>query len=211
MKLMVWLLSLALLLTPLQPTVAHIPPVPEWPVIGPLLVKLGLVEPVRYPDPTLQEYRVTTMEELESLGDRVPAGERVRIIVAETLAQSLVEEALDKVELFQSFSFDFTERGMLLTVEIERAALERQGARIPPFIKGTRFTIGARVLFYAQDGYPQVKIRNVRVNNMPLPLGGLVQDRLNELARDEWPDWVTLEAVFMSDTEVAIEGYYVEH
>ncbi len=206
-----WLLSLVMVLTvaPLAPAAA-LPPVPEWPVIGPLLVKLGFVEPVRTPDPTLTEYTVTTMEDIKALRDQIAPGERMRIVVAESLAQSLVIKAMEEAAFLRDVTLDFTEKGVLVTLKIDRSALEQSGARIP-FIKGDTLSISARLIFYARDGYLQVKVRALRVNGLPLPVGGLLAARLNELSAEKWPAWVTLEAVFMHEQDVAIEGFYTQH
>jgi len=203
-----WLLSLAVALAvaPLAPAAA-LPPVPEWPVIGPLLVKLGLVEPVRTPDPTLPEYTVTTMDELKALEDQISPGERARVVVAESLAQSLVINAMEEAAFLRNVTLDFTERGALVTLEIDRSALEQGGARLP-FIKGDTLKISAQLIFYARDGRLQVKVRALRINGLPLPVGGLLAGRLNALSAEKWPAWIKLEAVFMHEQDVAIEGAY---
>ncbi len=210
MKLIYTLMLVSLLWTPLAPEAARIPPVPEWPIIGPILVSLGLVEPVRYPDPSLPVYTITTMDELEVLDERIQPGERVRVVVAESLAQSILEDALKDVELFTLKKLDFTPKGLVIGLEIERARLEESGVRIP-LIKAQRFDVKARIVFTAKDGIPLVKIRNVRVNGLPFPLGALLETRLNELSKEKWPSWLVLEAIFMSDTDVSIEGYYTAH
>ncbi len=209
MKLLVLSLSVALLVVPLAPATAA-PPLPEWPIIGPLLVKLGLVEPLIYPDPTLPEYTVTTMDELKALGDQIAPGERARVVVTERLAQSLIKDALQDVEFLKLTTMDFTERGLVMGLEIERAALEQGGVRIP-LIKGDTITLNVRLIFYARDGYLQVKVRNLRVNGLPLPLGAVVSRRLNELSAEKWPAGVVLEAIFMHEQDVAVEGAYHEH
>lgn len=210
MKLMSLLLCVGLLAAPWSPTAARIPPVPEWPVIGPVLVRLGLVEPVRYPDPTLKVYTVTTMDELEALDERLAPNQRARIVVAEALAKSLIEDAFKDADFFKLTTLDFTKRGLLIGFELERARLEQGGVRIP-LIKGERFAVSARLVFKVKDGYPQVRIRNLKVNGLPLPVGRLIEQRLNELSKEKWPNWVVLEAVFMSEDDVSIEGYYTEH
>lgn len=210
MKLMSLLLCVGLLAASWTPTAARIPPVPEWPVIGPLLVRLGLVEPARYPDPTLKVYTISTMEELEALDEQLAPNQRARIVVAESLARSLIEEALKDVDFFKLTGLDFTQQGLLISFELERARLEQGGVRIP-FIKGERFAVSARLVFKAKEGYPQVKIRNLKVNGLPLPVGRLIEQRLNEVSEEKWPDWVVLEAVFMSENDVSIEGFYTKH
>ena len=65
-----------------------LPPLPEWPIIGPVLRFLGIIqepapEVLPTPDPSLPEFRIASLEDIDQLRD-IETNKRVRVIATDT-------------------------------------------------------------------------------------------------------------------------------
>lgn len=218
MRRLLWLILPLVLLSVVAAPVAaapaaeaeRIPPPPEWPIIGPVLRWLGVGEEAEpEPDLSLPEHQVATYEEAEALWRSLEPGERVRVTVAEEDVNAPLQEAVAETEVLRSASVDFQEGVILVDFEVDTAELRRmleeeESVSLPGFLtRGETFGGEYRVTAETEGCRPVVDVRGP---------GLFLQRRLlrRTLVQtwDEYgPSGACIEGIFISDGEVAVQGY----
>lgn len=213
----VWITVLAVMLVLSTPATAlaqapgpHLPPPPEWPIIGPVLRWLGFesqAEPTPTFDPNRPEYRISTVAEGQALWEELEPNTPVRIIVSQEAVNALIQERLQDVRELSSAGVTFEAGAVTLAATVERAALEREGIQLPFFLKARELSGQVTVAFGATNCSPTLTVKRVRIGRFSLPLRGMVQDSLNESLTQEWMPEICIERFFMLPGEFAVEGY----
>jgi hypothetical protein len=207
----------AILLTVIGPTPIAasasqdvLPPLPEWPVIGPLLQRLGVVEadrsPPPTPDPALPEYRITGFEDFDDLDD-IEAGERVRLVVTDNDLNRMVDQILrENVGDDADLRFEFDQSLITMWVRADEKLLEQAGAELPDRLRGD---LDMSVTFetLAAGCQPYVEINKLRVNRWSFGLRPVAQRAINTRIPEVWPEQLCIERIILMDDEAAVEGY----
>ncbi len=198
-----------------QPSLATaLPPLPQWPIIGPILKMLGVVpaqppaEIMPVPDPTLPEYRVSTLDDLNQLQDIQP-GQHVRVVASDTDLNQIAKQVLDEEVgsgVSASVSFD---TNLIALQAVGNTDLIRQiGFDVPALIKGT-LTVSTTMTVSAANCQPVVQLQTLSVNGWSAGLRGIAQRGLNAQLPGMWPTDVCVEKVIVTPGEIAVEGYRV--
>jgi hypothetical protein len=208
-------LTLAAATLPALAAEESLPPLPEWPIIGPLLRLLGVTsepeeEPVAMatPDPTIKEYRLTSLDDVREVWRELEPGERARLVISEKDLNAFVREKLGAVPGAESLTVDFRTGEVVVTGAVNRAALEEAGVDLPFFLRGRTLRFEVRATPGAGSCRPFILVEEVRVNGRRLPIKGLAQSRLDELLDRAWPSGEgCVEQLIVSPDELSVEGY----
>jgi len=197
-------------------TPAHdqkLPPLPEWPVIGPVLKFLGITrqepdpEPVQpTPDPSLPEYSIETTEDLAKLRD-IEANQSVRVTATEDALNQMIKETLDaNTSREASMVMSVQEDAVSLMIEADTQFIKETGQNIPGLNADT-VSIDATLDVNANQCVPFVHITAMEVNRWSFGLRSVAQRTINARITEIWPDDLCLEGVFFTPGLVSIEGY----
>lgn len=200
----------ALAETALAETALALPPLPEWPIVGPLLQRLGLVAPPQpvevTPDPSLPEYRIVDFEDLERL-EGVEDGERIRIIVAEADLNRMIEAAIESgAQGEASVVVGLNAGTMDVDIKADTSVLEQGGLNVPRQLQGD-LDLVTTLHIQTSQCVPEVAITRLRLNRLGLGLRPIAQRALNTSLPEIWPADLCLERVILTSGEVAVEGY----
>jgi len=188
-----------------------LPPLPEWPIIGPILQWLGVVEPepaeiVELPeDLDLPQYSIETLDDILALQD-LESGEHMRVTATDTALTAIAREALGNVKGIQNLALTFTPGKAAVYVEVDPSVLEEANLDLPVNLKNTIKLEGV-VSLGALGCRATVVIEKVSINNWSLGLKGLVQRWVNDELPGLWPSEVCVERVTLKSGEIAIVGY----
>lgn len=191
-------------------TTQSLPPIPEWPIIGPILKWLGVVsveeEEAPMPTPGLREIRIRSIQDAQALRDVQP-GERVRIIASEDDLNAMMATAIAaNISGNASVAVDFEPNLMNLVVHADESLLKGMADELPRQIQGDIDLDGA-FYFEASACAVQVEIKKIRLNGWSFGLRPLAQRVINNRIPDLWPEELCVERVLLMDDEAAIEGY----
>jgi hypothetical protein len=189
-----------------------LPPLPEWPIIGPILRLLGLVEeepepaPVPVPDPDLPEIRIAGIEDLDQL-DGIDAGKSVRVIATEEDVNRMAREILDEhVGAGADLTVDFEVDEVTLQITANTALLEKSGLDIPASVRGD-LNIATTLRAGTNGCRPTIEILALRVNRWSIGLRPIAQRALDARLSEVWPSELCVERILLMADEVAVEGY----
>jgi len=216
-KVLVTIMLSLLLLSAAMPVQAAsnataLPPLPEWPIIGPILQWLGVVEPepveiVELPeDLNLPQYPIETLDDLLALRD-LASDERVRVTATDTALTTIAREAVDKyTKGVQNLNLTFTPDKASVYVEVDPSILEEANLDLPINFKNTLKLEGV-VSFGASNCQATVTIEKVSINKWSIGMKGVVQKWLNEQLPGLWPSEICVERVTLKSGEIAVVGY----
>lgn len=216
-KVVVMLLLGLLLLSTAMPVQAAsststLPPLPEWPIIGPILKWLGVVEPepaeiVELPeDLDLPHYPIETLDDIIALRD-LEVEERVRITATDTALTTIAQEALDEyTDGVQNFKLTLTPGKASVYVEVDPSVLEKTNLDLPINFKNT-LKLESVASFGASGCRATVIIEKVSINKWSIGMKGVVQQWLNEQLPELWPSEVCVERIMVKSGEVSVVGY----
>lgn len=193
-----------------------LPPLPEWPIIGPLLRWLGLVPAASTPTPTppptptpaIPEYRITHVRDLVALAKTLKAGERVRLVATAEELQKALNAYIStpgQRQGLRSATVTLGQETFKAQVTIDRTALEKMGMTIP--ISSDTLQLDASGTLGAADCYLTVTLTEVRVNGEAFPLLSFGNQLLNDMLVNQWPPEACVEQISMTPAQVAVEGY----
>ena len=212
----IMVLSLLLLSTAIPvyaaPSATALPPLPEWPIIGPILQMLGLVEPepVEIVEPAedlnLPQYSIETLDDILALQD-LESGESVRITATDMALTTIAQEALDKyTDGIQNFKVTFTPGEVTVYVEVDPSVLEDANLDLPVNLRNT-ITLESTVELSASGCRAIVTLKKVSINKWSIGLRGFVQRWIDEELPGAWPSEVCIERVTVKTGEIAVVGY----
>ncbi|HOT93487.1 MAG TPA: hypothetical protein PLJ78_17385 [Anaerolineae bacterium] len=216
-KVIVTLVLSLLLLSAAMPVQAAsnataLPPLPEWPIIGPILKWLGVVEsePAEVVEPPedldLPQYPIETLDDLLALQD-LESNTRVRVTATDAALTAIVQDALDEnVEGVQNFKLTFTPGQATLYVEVDPAVLEDVNFELPINLKDT-LKLEAVVTLAASGCQATITIKKVSINKWSIGLRGLAQSWIDEQLPSVWPSEVCVERITLKSGEIAVVGY----
>ncbi len=195
------------------PNGAALPPLPEWPIIGPILQRLGLVEatPAEVAEPpedlNLPQYKIETLSDILALQD-IENDQRVRVTATDTALTAIVKKALDEnnVTGVQNFQLTFTPGKATLSIEVDPSILEEANVDLPIKLKDTLKLQGV-VTLTASGCQPAVTIKKVSINGWAIGLRGLAQRWVDEQLPDVWPAEICIERITLKSGEIAVVGY----
>ena len=194
------------------PSATALPPLPEWPIIGPILRWLGVVEPVpaeivELPeDLNLPQYPIETLDDILALQD-LESEERVRVTATDTALTAIAQEAIDEnVEGIQNFRLTFTEGKATVYVEVDPAVLTEANLDLPINLKNT-IKLEGTVKLTASGCRAIVTVEKVSINKWAIGLRGFVQRWLDEELPGVWPEEICVERIALKSGEIAVVGY----
>jgi len=191
---------------------AGLPPIPEWPIIGPVLRWLGIVPepeapvPVATPDPDLPEYRISSAADLKKLWTEVPRGEMVRVVVTDDVLNDIARKAIEDREEVSSATVHFGAELSTMQVQIARALLEKAGVEIP--IKDEQITAEADITFGVESCHPVLSVENLQVNSRKIKAGSIAERAANRIIAENWPAGACITQIIVLPGEIAVEGRY---
>ncbi len=215
-KIVVMLVLSLLLLSAAMPVQAAssataLPPLPEWPIIGPILQWLGVVEPepVEIVEPAedldLPQYTIETLDDILALQD-LAVDERVRVTATDTALTAIAQEALGNVKGVQNLSLTFTPGKAAVYVEVAPSVLEEANLDLPINLKNT-LKLEGTVSLGTSGCRATVVIEKVSINKWSLGLKGLAQRWVNDELPGVWPSEVCVERITLKSGEIAVVGY----
>ncbi len=190
----------------------NLPPLPEWPVIGPLLTRLGVIEetkkPAPVPDPAIPEIRITTFDDLRQL-DSVAAGDRIRVIASEADINRMAQELLaQQAGERATFQVDIAPNLAKLDATADASLVKSFGVDLPGIVRGSlrgHAALGAD----ATNCLPIIDFKRLKVNGWSIGLSAIAQRTADNLIGDFWPAEICVERILLMDGEAAVEGYRV--
>jgi len=198
--------------TPAGTPGAVLPPLPEWPIIGPVLRFLGLVqeappEVLPTPDPSLPEYRITSLEDVDQLHD-IEANERVRIIATDTDLNRIIQDLLSEAGYSEDAGLKVAFDGPMITADAYAGAriIEQFGVEVPASLR-RNFDVHATFTVEAAGCTVIVTFEEVKANRWSFGLRPAANRLINEQIPKFWPDELCVENVIVMDGEAAVEGY----
>lgn len=191
-------------------TAYTLPPIPEWPIIGPVLKWLGVASTTPEEAPTLTpglpEYRITTYADIQAL-DEIAAGERVRIIASESDLNAMILEAISaNVRGDASVTLDFEPGVASVTIRADESLLEGMADDLPRQIRGDLNLTGS-FGFEASACALRVEVKKINLNRWSFGLRPLAQRTINTRIPDLWPQEICIERILLMQDEAAVEGY----
>jgi len=212
-KITLSLILTVLLLTSATPIFAQraaapglLPPLPQWPIIGPILQWLGVAEepePVEMPLRDLPEYTIETLEDVKALQD-IETGQSVRIRAKDTDLNILLAEASASIDGIDRATVQFEEGAVSGNVTLDRDLLAQVNAELPP-IGGESLQIMSTVEPSVEACQVTVKVKKFKINNLGLRL--LLGSVVNQVIADNWPEEICAEAIVVKPGEIVVEGY----
>lgn len=212
-------LVVSLLLLTSMPVAARgrapdLPPLPEWPVLGPVLRFLGVTpsepepaEPIATPDPDLPTYRPATFEEGWDLWQTLDSGERVRVEVAETDVDRAIQEEIAALPEVLDADVTFGEGDITVTATIDRGLLDEIPVELP-FLPRSDFLEGEVVVrLDAASCRLNVDVVSATLNERSFLLRYSAERAFNALLSEYWPDQGCLERIVVDSDELTVEGY----
>jgi len=190
-KITLSLILIALLLTGATPVFAQratvpdlLPPLPQWPVIGPVLRWLGVAEEpeaVEVPLRDLPEYTIETLEDVKALQD-IETGQSVRIKAKDTDLNTLLAEASASINSVDRATVQFEEGAVSGNATLDRDLLAQINVDLP--IGGESIQIMSAVEPSVAACQVTVKVKKFKINNLGLRLllGSVVTGHSRQLA-----------------------------
>ncbi len=194
---------------------AALPPLPEWPIIGPVLRFLGIIqeaapEVLPTPDPSLPEYRITSLEDIDQLRD-IETSRRVRVIATDTDLNQMIRDLLAEAGYGEDASLKVAFNDPMITAEAYAGAgvIERIGVDVPASLH-KNFDILATFTVEANNCSVTVAFEKVEANSWSFGLRPVANRLVNEQIPRLWPEEFCAESVLVMDGEAAVEGYLRE-
>jgi len=202
----------------------ELPPLPEWPVIGPVLRWLGIApaeetepapDPARIaiPTPVLPEQQITNLAEAEALWQAMEPGEQVRVFVADEDINAILKQELEDVPGVRSVTLTTEADSTTLNVAVDRAFLEEMEGNLPFFVRGDELNGKVTLAITASDCRPDITVDEIKLNTRTLPIKETAQALIDKAFEQAWREqsWldnrVCIEAVRLTDGETILEGY----
>lgn len=194
------------------PQATALPPLPEWPVIGPILKWLGIVEEapaeiVEMPeDLDLPHYPIETLDDILALQD-LEVEERVRITATDTALTTITRDLLDEHTTgIHNFSLTFAPGEATGYVEVDPVVLKDADFDLPVNFKNPIKLEGV-VSLGASGCRATIIVEKVSVNKWSIGMRGLVQRWIDEELPGMWPSEVCVERITLKSGEIAVVGY----
>lgn len=186
-----------------------LPPLPEWPIIGPVLVWLGVAEPEPEvvedaPLRDLPEYTIESVADATDLQTTVEAGQSMRLIITEETLNTLIAENNSEVPGLDSVTVDVQEDSVSFEVKIDGDTLADAGVELP-FIEGQELKVDGTIEATAGGCMPVITLKKLRVNGIGVAF--LVRGEIDSIVSDNWPTDLCLEAITFKSDEIVAEGY----
>jgi len=200
-----------------------LPPLPEWPIIGPILRWLGIapeeqVTPdsarVTVPEESdLPEQRITNVAEARALWEALETGEEVRVLIADEDINAVLAQEIEDVPGFNSATLNTETDKTTLSISAERALLEKVGGDLAVVIAGQNPEGTLTLAMTAANCRPVITVTRIRINGRRLAIEDTVQALIDKAFDKGWREksWldnqVCIEAVYLTPGEIAMEGY----
>jgi hypothetical protein len=214
------LLVVSLLLLTATPVGARgrapdLPPLPEWPVLGPVLRFFGVTssepeptsEPIATPDPDLPTYRPATFEEGWELWQTLESGERVRVEVAETDVDRAIQEEIATLPEVLDAGVTFGEGNITASATIDRGLLEEISVDLPFLPRSDLLEGEVVVQLEAASCRLNVDVVSATLNERSFLLRYSTERAFNTLLNEYWPDQGCLERIVVDSGTLTVEGY----
>ncbi len=201
------------------PQGGHLPPLPEWPIIGPILRWLGLgaesggveLPSIPEPPPGVPEYTPAGVEELVALWEKMANGETVRVRLDEGTVQAMADRWIEPLPGISALSVAFEGGQIRLEGTVATSEMEDYlGFKPPDFLAGDDLTVALVLSAQAVACRPQITLEAVRVNGKSWPVKGMVQEQLTQQLDEHWPEaHLCIEAIYITDDALIVEGHRV--
>ena len=213
------ILALLLLLSSVTPLFAAdniapntLPPLPEWPVIGPVLRWLGVAEaePEPEPDVTVEaplrdipEYTIKSLDDVETLR-ALGNNESVRIIATDDTLNALAAEASADIEGLTTATVTFDQDLVSVYVQLDRTILSSAGIDFP-LVRGQTLELTAEAALSASNCRVAVSLSKFRINRIGVAM--ILGGQINQIIQDNWPEQACVEDISVKPGEIIVEGY----
>ncbi|MCX7625469.1 MAG: hypothetical protein N2Z21_04585, partial [Candidatus Sumerlaeaceae bacterium] len=190
-------------------------PLPGW--LNWLLQLVGLApsapaaapSPAFTPTPSVTEYKISTLEELERLPALLQPGKRVRVSASAADVDAMIGAYLATPKAARNGLLNgkvtLLDGAVKVEGAVSRALLEKKG--IPVFSRGDAIPVAAEGSIQAAECRPNIRLTSVQIGGISVPLTNLLAELLNETLREEWPAEICLEAVTITPQEISAQGY----
>ncbi|MDW8279212.1 MAG: hypothetical protein RMJ85_14435 [Anaerolineales bacterium] len=190
-------------------------PLPGW--LNWLLQLVGLApsapaaapSPAFTPTPSVTEYKISTLEELERLPALLQSGKRVRVSASAADVDAMVGAYLATPKAARNGLLNgkvtLLDGAVKVEGAVSRALLEKEG--IPVFLNGDVIAVEGEGSVQVADCRAQIRLTSAQMGGISVPLTSLLAQLLNEALREEWPAEVCLESVTITPQEISAQGY----
>lgn len=194
------------------------PPQPNW--LQRLLQWLGLLRsttpaspetvapPSLTPVPML-EYRIRSLQELESLPKQLQPGRSTRAYATAADVSAILNEYLATPNAARNGVLAGQIRLLDGEVEAEgylaRSLFEKY--RIPLGSNHESVPVSGRASLTVANCRPKITIHALKINGQSVPLRGLISDLLNQSLKREWPAKICLESITITPEGISAQGY----
>lgn len=190
----------------------ELPPLPEWPIIGPILRMLGVGRAAAPAaptlDPTLPEFHIRSWDDVKAL-EQIEPGERVRVIASDTDINRIAQEAIrERADENLSFRVDFGANQATIEASADAALVEQTGLSLPALIRGALRVelVGSAT---AENCRPIPDIQSLKVNGWGIGLRAIAQRAVDTQLPESWPSDICIEQILLMEGEAAVEGYRI--
>lgn len=203
--------------TPVYAADPHLPPLPEWPIIGPVLTWLGIIKPepetllpeavaptpIPTATPTYPQYTIATLDDVYAL-ENVEKQTTVRLIASEMDINTLITENITYIPGINHATLTLEEEIVAVDVRFDRAILQMLGIDLSVG-DGNILNVTGRASLAVQDCRVTATLNQLKVNGIGIKM--LVGKQLNNLIEENWPDEMCVESLTVNKGEIVVEGY----
>ena len=217
MKTIVKLLIISILLfstvTPVYAADPQFPPLPEWPIIGPVLKWLGIIKPE--PEPLIPEasvaevqrdipeYTIATLDDLRALEELEPET-AVRLSASAATLNALLAENTHRIVGLNYVTLSLEENRIGVDAQFNRDILKAIDIDFP-LAEGSTLNLTGHASLDVQDCRVTVTLEELKVNRIGIPR--FVGPQLDTIIAENWPDEVCVESLTLKEGEIVAEGY----
>ena len=196
------------------PQEADLPPLPEWPIIGPIIRLIQRVikkdaEPVvpeATVEPDLPEIPIETKDDILAHRD-LESNERVRITATDTALVNIINDALPndfKDRIVPGVTFN--KGNAIITADVDPSVLDGVDIDVPISLDEDIYA-EATLSFGAAACRATVTVDYVAVNNWSIGLKKMVQEWIDSELPGLWPDEVCVEYIVVEPGTISVVGY----
>lgn len=199
--------------TPIYAADPHLPPLPDWPIIGPVLKWLGIIKPETEPLELevieeeilrdIPEYTIVTLDDVIEL-ESIETETSVRVIASEETINTLIAKNTAKISGLNHVTLTLEDDVIAGDVQFDHHL--RQAVDIDfPLPEGSTLNITGRATLSVQECRVTADLEKLKINRISVTR--FVSQQLDQIIAENWPDDMCIESLTLTEDEIVVEGY----